>query len=256
MPVITVANQKGGVGKTTICINLAEALVRRNKRVLLIDLDPQFNLSYFYLGDKITNYEDKNIGHVLIGKVGIEDSIIEIKDKLYLIPSYLNLSVREIELISTYNRERKLLRQIEKIRDYFDFIIIDNPPSLGIFLVNSLVASDYLIIPLEPGYFSVVGMELILNLKDFIKSEINNKLELLGVVINKFSKQSSIPQKRLEEFKNKYKNIRILGIIPSSVIFEKSHSVRKSIYELSDRRNNKIIKAFDKFVNEVIKYAK
>jgi chromosome partitioning protein len=255
MRVISIANQKGGVGKTTVSLHLAEGLARRGYRVLMIDMDPQFNLSYFYLGEKIVDWEQRNIGHVLLNKIEPEEIIVPVKENLYLMPSYLNLSVSEIELISSYNRERRLRKALEKLHDGFDYVIIDNPPSLGIFLVNSLVASDYVIVPLEPAYFSIVGMELILNLIDFIKSEINNRLKLMGAVFNRFSRQTKISSIKLEEFRQKYPNIKILGILPSSVMFEKSHSARKTIYEIAEKRNLKVVRALEKFIDEVIKNA-
>ncbi|NPA86150.1 MAG: ParA family protein [bacterium] len=256
MPVISVANQKGGVGKTTVCLLLAEGLARLGKRVLLVDLDPQFNLSYFYLGDRVIEHEEKNVGHVLLGKLPVEEVLVELSSNLWLLPSYLNLSVRELELVSSYNRERKLRRALEPLLDQFEYVIIDNPPSLSIFLVNSLVASNYLLVPLEPSYFAVVGMELMLGLLKFIRAEINPSLELLGVVINKYSKRSSIPEAMLVEFRKKYDNTKILGILPNSVIFEKSHAARKSIFDLIDKRNKHVKKAIEKFIEEVIKYAK
>lgn len=255
MVVISIANQKGGVGKTTIALNLSFTLAEKGYDTLVIDLDPQFNLSFGILGMKLLDYADKNIGILLsknsVKKKEIEESIIKINDKLDLIPSHLQLSAVEKMLVNAYAREMKLKNIINQIKENYDYIIIDNAPSLGLFLINSLVASDYIIIPCEPSYFSIAGVQLMLDTVEEIKeSNLNPKLKVLGFIFNKYSKQSKIPQKRLEQLKQLYPNIPVIGVIPRTITVEKAEREGKPVFKFD--ANNPASVAFSELAEWVI----
>jgi len=173
--VISIANQKGGVGKTTLTMNLGYGLAERGKRVLLIDIDPQFNLTFGLIGMSVLEHEKANVGTLMTKESSIEDATVKVRKNIDLIPSHLNLSAKEIEIINTYNRERRLEKMLIPVLPDYDYVLIDNPPSMGIFLVNSLTASDYVIIPLELSYFGVIGMQLMFNLMRMIREENERK---------------------------------------------------------------------------------
>ena len=248
--VISVANQKGGVGKTTLTMNLGYALADMGKRVLVVDIDPQFNLTFGLIGMKVLEYGDRNVGTLMTRESEIEESLITIRENLDLVPSHLNLSAREIEIINAYNRERRLEKALLPVLPDYDYVLIDNPPSMGIFLVNSLTASDYVLIPLELSYFGVIGMQLMFNLMRMIREETNENLKLLGLVPNKFTKQTKVPKLRLKELKETYPDAPILTTIPKAIALEKAQSEGKSIFEFEPQ--NRAAKAFQKLAKEVV----
>lgn len=251
--VISVANQKGGVGKTTLTMNLGYALADMGKRVLLVDIDPQFNLTFGLIGMKVLEYGDRNVGTLMTRESEIEESLVHIQENLDLVPSHLNLSAKEIEIINAYNRERRLEKALLPVLPDYDYVLIDNPPSMGIFLVNSLTASDYVLIPLELSYFGVIGMQLMFNLMRMIREETNENLKLLGLVPNKFTKQTKVPKLRLKELKETYPDAPILTTIPKAIALEKAQSEGKSIFEFEPQ--NRAAKAFQKLAKEVVEIA-
>lgn len=251
--VISVANQKGGVGKTTLTLNLGYGLARAGKKVLLIDVDPQFNLTFGLIGMDVMKYETNNVGTLMTRESSVEDTIAEVSPNLHLIPSHLNLSAKEIEIINAYNRERRLVKAIAPVLPDYDYVLIDNPPSMGIFLVNSLTASDYVLIPLELSYFGVIGMQLMFNLMAMIRNETNENLTLMGLVPNKFTRQTKVPQTRLNELKEAYPNVPILTTIPKAIALEKAQGDGVSIFDYEP--DGRAARAFEKLTKEVISIA-
>ncbi len=248
--VISVANQKGGVGKTTLTLNLGYGLARMGRKVLLIDVDPQFNLTFGLIGMEVMNHENSNVGTIMARESDVNDTIVEVSENLHIIPSHLDLSAKEIEIINAYNRERRLQKAISPILPDYDYVLIDNPPSMGIFLVNSLTASDYVLIPLELSYFGVIGMQLMFNLMAMIREETNENLSLMGLVPNKFTRQTKVPKTRLKELKDAYPDAPILTTIPKAVALEKAQGEGLSIFDYEPE--GRAAKAFEKLTREVI----
>ena len=183
--IIAVANQKGGVGKTTTSVNLAASLAAMEHPTLLIDFDPQAN------GTSGVGIDPKTVTastyEILIGSTPAQEAILETETPfLSLIPSHINLVGAEIEMVEIPDRERMLRRALEPIRDQFDFIIIDCPPSLGLLTLNSLTASDSVLIPVQAEYFALEGLGQLLNTIKLVRQHLNPDLEIEGVVLTMF----------------------------------------------------------------------
>jgi chromosome partitioning protein len=178
--IMTVANQKGGVGKTTTVVNLGAALAEQQQRVLLIDLDPQSALS---ITVGINSDElDETIYNVLVDGLSIQDTIFDIAPNLDVIPANIDLAGAEMELISAFSRESILRDNINPLRPQYDYIIIDTPPSLGLLTLNALTASDEIIIPLQAEYMALRGMRFLLEMIVRVRERINPNLTVRGIL--------------------------------------------------------------------------
>lgn len=184
--VIAIANQKGGVGKTTTAINLAASLAVLEKKVLIIDADPQANTTSG-LNFSPDNDEKRTIYEVMIGTIDIQDALIqtEIPD-LQMIPSHINLVGAEIEMIDAEDRELILKKRLAPIRDNYDYIIIDCSPSLGLITINALSASDSVMIPVQPEFFALEGLGKLLQTIRLVQSGVNPSLTIEGFVVTMF----------------------------------------------------------------------
>lgn len=209
---IAFANQKGGVAKTTTAVNLGAFLAKRRKKVLVLDSDPQSNATT-YLGVQPHNLET-SLYDVLLRGESIGNSIIStyIKD-LYLIPSNIDLSGAEIELVNTIGRESLLKDRLKAIKDSFDFVLIDCPPSLGLLTVNALTAADEVIIPVQTEYFALEGMGKLMKTIQVVQERLNPKLKISGIIPVMFDTRTNLSQEVLnmirEHFKDKVYKTKI-----------------------------------------------
>lgn len=213
---IAIFNQKGGVGKTTTAVNFSAALAEKGKRVLLIDNDPQGNLTSGVGVDK--NSLEKSIYHVLINEASIEDVILHTSfERLDILPGSVDLAGAEIELIDFEDREFLLKKQIIKVKDLYDYIIVDCPPSLGLLTINALVAVDSVLIPIQCEYYALEGVSQLVNTFNLVKKSINSNLEIQGVLLSMFDGRTNLSIQVVEEVKKYFKQLVYATIIPRNI---------------------------------------
>ncbi len=213
---IAIFNQKGGVGKTTTAVNFSAALAEKGKRVLLIDNDPQGNLTSGVGVDK--NSLEKSIYHVLINEASIEDVILHTSfERLDILPGSVDLAGAEIELIDFEDREFLLKKQILKVKDAYDYIIVDCPPSLGLLTINALVAVDSVLIPIQCEYYALEGVSQLVNTFNLVKKSINSNLEIQGVLLSMFDGRTNLSIQVVEEVKKYFKQLVYSTIIPRNI---------------------------------------
>ncbi|NLW01673.1 MAG: ParA family protein [Clostridiaceae bacterium] len=214
--IIAVANQKGGVGKTTTAVNLSACLAVNNKKVLLIDIDPQGNTTSGLGFDK--NTVGKSIYDMVINEVKIEDIIVPTKiENLMLCPSNINLAGAEVELVSVISRETRLKVALEDIRNNYDFIMIDCPPSLGLLTVNALTAADTILVPIQCEYYALEGLSQLMNTVKIVQRHLNRNLSVEGVVLTMFDARTNLSIQVVDEVKKYFGNKVYRTIIPRNV---------------------------------------
>lgn len=228
---ICIANQKGGVGKTTTSVNLSSALAQLGRRVLLIDMDPQGNASSG-LGIKRFESQDCNIYHVLIGEVELGQAIIKTKnERLDIATSNPDLVGAEIELVDMAQREFRLKNAIATVSDKYDYVIIDCPPSLGLLTLNSLTAGDSFLVPLQCEYFALEGLSQLLNTAGIIKKNLNPNLHIEGILLTMFDSRNNLSKQVVDEIKTHFSDKVFSAIIPRNVRLSEAPSHGLSIFE-------------------------
>ncbi len=229
--ILSIANQKGGVGKTTTAISIAAALAASNKKILLVDADPQANATTG-LGIAKNDVTTSNLYHVLIGKAVADDVIVGTSvPSLDVMPSNQDLVGVEVEFVTMAKREERLKNAVRNIDRGYDYIIIDCPPSLGFLTVNALVASDALIIPLQCEYFALEGLGQLLNTVKLIQARLNPQLSLAGILLTMFDVRNGISHRVAEEVR-KYFGSRVFAtVIPRNVRLSECPSYGMPIFQ-------------------------
>ncbi len=250
---IVFANQKGGVSKTTSVMTLGYALTIKKKKVLLVDIDPQGSLT-LYMGHN-PNTLEKTIYQVLLNDISIKDVLIPGTDRPDLIPSNIELSAAEIELMAAIERERILKTTLEDIQNVYDYILLDCPPSLGLLTINALVAARYAIIPLKTDFLAMKGVNLLLKTISKIQKRPNRKLDIMGILPTIYDQRTTHNREVLQETQKVFKDkIKIFNPIHKSVRFEEAPTGGSSIFEYSP--NIPGAKGYIKLAEEVINYEK
>lgn len=248
--IISVANQKGGVGKTTTSVNLSTLLAKRGKKVLLIDADPQGNATSGVGMDKNTELSVYDL--IISDEVERKDTIqkTEIKN-LYICPSNINLAGAEVELVSMMSREYRMKEKLESIKDKFDYIIIDCPPSLGLITLNSFTASDSVLIPVQCEYYALEGLGQLINTINLVKRHLNKDLEVEGALLTMYDIRTNLSNQVVKEVNKYFENKVYKTVIPRNVKLSEapSYGMPISIYD----PRSKGAKSYDKFVKEFLK---
>jgi chromosome partitioning protein len=202
--IISITNQKGGVAKTTTAVNVSAFMAIEGKKILLIDIDPQGNASS---GLGINRQEtDYCVYDVLINGVSLEAVTYDTElENLKIVPATIQLAGAEIELVSSISRESKLKKAIKSIRDQYDYIIIDCPPSLGLLTLNALTAADSLLIPIQCEYYALEGLGQLMNTYELVRKHLNPKLEIEGVLLTMFDARTNLAIQVVDEVKNYFK---------------------------------------------------
>lgn len=224
--VISIANQKGGVGKTTSAINLAASLAAIEHTTLLIDIDPQSN-STSGLGVE-SNTVENSIYEVMVGGINISDAVKETElGYLDLIPSHINLVGAEIEMVDRSERERILSKAVDEVKEKYDFVIIDCPPSLGLLTINALTSSDSVLIPVQCEYFALEGLGQLLNTIKIVRQHLNPELDIEGVLLTMYDTRTRLSNQVAEEVKRYFDDRVFSSVIARNVRLAEAPSFGK-----------------------------
>ena len=249
--IISIVNQKGGVGKTTTSVNLAFALSNMGKRVLLIDLDPQANTTSVFG----TRDSYRNVYSLLMGEIQFHQAVTSTKiENLKAITSSTDLVGAEIELVEIESRESKLKFAIRSRISDFDYVFIDCPPSLGLLTINALTASDSFLVPLQCEYYALEGLSKLLNTSLLLRQDFNKNLKLEGIVLTMFDKRNNLSHQVMEEVKKHFKEKLYKSVISRNVRLSEAPSHGMSIFEYD--KNSKGSLSYKNLAQEFLKRQK
>ena len=247
--IISVANQKGGVGKTTTTVNLSTILAKKGKRVLLIDADPQGNATSGIGMDKEVEFSTYDL---LVGEASVVDIIkkTEIKN-LYICPSNINLAGAEVQLVSMMSREQRMKEKLDPIKGKFDYIFIDCPPSLGLTTLNAFTASDSVLIPVQCEYYALEGLGQLINTIELVKKHLNKSLYIEGALLTMYDIRTNLSNQVVKEVKKYFNNKVYKTVIPRNVRVSEapSYGLPITIYD----PHSKGARSYEKLAKEFLK---
>lgn len=247
--IISIANQKGGVGKTTTAVNLSTVLAKRGKKVLMIDADPQGNATS---GLGINKDQQFSVYDVLIEDIEIENTLQSTAIRnLDLCPSNINLAGAEVQLVSMENREYRLKEKLEAVKDKYDYIIIDCPPSLGLITLNAFSAADSVLIPVQCEYYALEGLGQLLKTIEIVKNSTNKSLHIEGALLTMYDIRTNLSNQVVKEVKKYFEDKVYKNIIPRNVKLSEapSYGMPITIYD----PHSKGAKSYEKFAKEFLK---
>lgn len=249
--IISIVNQKGGVGKTTTAVNLAAALAEAGKFVLLVDLDPQGNATSG-LGIKYQELE-KGLYHALTAEARLHDVVLNTSHAgLRVVPSTPDLAGANVELVNVAGREAKLFDILKEVSHAYDYVIIDSPPSLGLLTLNGLVAADKVLIPVQAEYYALEGLGQLLKTIELVRENIKPNVEVLGAVLTMFDSRNRLSEEVMQELYKYFPNNIFRSVIPRTVRLAEAPSFGQSIFHYEP--SGKGAKAYERLAREMLDY--
>ena len=247
--IISIANQKGGVGKTTTAVNVSSMLAKKGKKVMLIDCDPQGNATS---GLGIEKDGEYSLYDVLINEVDIRQTLQDTCIKtLKICPANMNLAGAEVELVNQMSREQRMKTALEEVKGEFDFVIIDCPPSLGLVTLNAFTASDSVLIPVQCEYFALEGLGQLLNTINLVKKHLNKDLEIEGAVLTMYDMRTNLSNQVVKEVKKYFGDRVYKTVIPRNVKLSEAPSYGMPIILYDDK--SKGARCYEKLTKEIMK---
>jgi len=247
--IVSIANQKGGVGKTTTSINLSTILAKKGKKVLMIDADPQGNASS---GIGVDKEAQESVYDILINDTEIKDVVKKTNIRnLSICPSNINLAGAEVELVSVMSREYRLKEKLDLVKEEYDYIIIDCPPSLGLITLNAFTASDSVLIPVQCEYYALEGLGQLINTINLVKKHLNKNISIEGALLTMYDIRTNLSNQVVKEVKKYFNDKVYKNVIPRNVKLSEAPSYGMPISVYDPR--SKGAKSYEKFVKEFLK---